>query len=484
MKRRPLEEESRHRADRLVARIVTVAGLVVSLFIVGLEIWAHVGGDRYYAHCFWLALPCAGLLVLSAYVGLKFVCHRIPKQVPSRWAVEASFARVRLGPSILDSIFRPDSPPLFLVGKDLAHQASLKDPNLRHAVRNTWELKSLKVANAQDLRCLCRLSHALAKRARTRLAARGHVSAMRMALRTVAAGATGVDAVEGREPHEGRSVVSVGGGDTNPFFSQSVYRYSRVWRGYPVLRFTLTTSEVIIAMTLDPTRRRGAFSAEFFWEDNTAQQAMDRTGLISCYREPRRRDSIPLISKWLRWLDRPNLWRLRWCRGVTLQPAPAVHLLLAGLHRQGTQASCQVLRAIVEEACGAWNEYQYAPNLRVPLAVTRLGQEGENRPLLLQQPVAGRSFEQGTPIPCEVEPDVEASIAIIAGLSFREYAAEARAQHEKASSHLSLAGASRVLDLVVRLGLFDDTQVAVWGDASPDRGEPARAIRSTCRTTY
>jgi len=421
-----------------------------------LEFLILVKSDVGVVHELQWALPIGVLLAALVYLAINYLCHRIPRDVPRDSRLRASVRGIEVGRPFLDHVFRRKSAPLFLVGKDLEHTYALQEAPT--TLPETWSLKSLKYASGDDLHRLCELAHSFTEIER----GRDRSADVYSALKQYVIGGTGVAAVEGKIRWEGRTVICVGGGDTNPFSGDIVRKYSRFWGGYPPLRFTLSTSEVILAATLK--------THEAFWENENPNQEMDRTGILFCCNEP-----VRFLARWYRAMRRR--------RGGenTERRAYPIQVILAGLHREGTRASCRVLDYYVRrnqdqlKAEGILPSYIYAKRLlwgELPWAITRL-QKKENDAanedaLIVLQDKKRLSFrkERGAEErSCEPDRGGDRDLCIVLGRAVRDYRDEnKRREHRPYAQHLQLSGACRVIDFVTRYTLWNGSNMKIGDD--------------------
>ncbi len=464
--RRTFEEQSRESAEKTIIRAASWGVVAASLVLVAVEAirnWRLPGTPPAWS------IAVAAVIGLLAIAGIYWLStwkyYRIPREVPLWFRLRAPASRIALNESILRLLFRRSRPPLFVVGKDQQHIVELQHP--KTALKRTRNLKSLKCASGNDLHYLCRLAHVAARHMRP------SAGELLPAMRKYPLGATGVSVVEGKVKRRGRSVVCAGGSDTNPLSAEIVRSYSRFWGGYPPLRFTLSTSEVILART-----KR---SFQVFWENENAEQAMDRTGLLFCCAEPR-------------WLPRRVLNRIRErrhrCAGDPNWTGRAVQVVLAGLHREGTKASCEVFAHLaVRSAADLQGEplqttYWYSNRLSLPFAITRLAipADGADPQVLLQDHgnlAAG--FNRDAPqavdpnAPPGPPPAAGSTTRIVIGRAHRDYQDQAeRDAHKAFQDHIQLSEACRAIDLIVRYSLAKDVAIETRDDSVWDvvTGEP------------
>lgn len=257
----------------------------------------------------------------------------------SRKEIKSSCEGLYLDGSIADAIWnRNGNPPLFVIGKDLEDHEKLRNVSRSLDTEEVLKLESFKPASMFDIASAIALAHLLARKWTDR---RAEVNEIEAPL-----GVIDIEAVKRNLEKiiADRSIISIGAGDPNAMTAKVFCEFAREYHTVPPLRFSSSnTSETILANT---------------------QQGLSQILL----EDPRQTHDFGLIfaadRKAGRTAKKKSLW-----------------VICAGLHREGTKASCLGLGYIANEYyTNEGNQlYSFSEELNLPYALVDLTDDVKDR---------------------------------------------------------------------------------------------------------
>jgi hypothetical protein len=417
------EEASFEQAGYQAREVFSYFLLVIALAVAILEMVVIVLSVRPPWYVVFLAVTTGAFAILSLRLLFLYLSHRLPRYMPKEKGITRFSKDLALDATIAKYLWlQGQSPPLFAIGKDYEDVEPLRAGGFQATAR----LKSSKWAAISDLVHLCNVAHILAK-------AWGKAGQNADQLKILALGISGIDAIEHTDSFYNRSIISAGGGDTNPMSTYIVEEFSKGFGGYPPLRFTIATSETIIIQTRNK---------RWFFSDAVGKGATPaRMGLIFATRQPP--NHLWLRESWNLTRRKIKLQRL-----LKKEPDP-IRLILAGLHREGTQAACQALGQAVQ---GTNLIYRFSQDRNLPCAVVESGSDAKGVKLRMVDDARERELESKDLGNCTPEPKNVQTIVII-GNGLRDLPPESVNERLKCDSYLQLREACRMIDFVVRYSI-------------------------------
>jgi|GEM_PF-3916944 len=416
-------EETYRRVNTFLSYSTVFLGLslAISFFVKDL-VWSQLRSQPKTLAC---VVAIAALLLLSWCLWCRYRFHRLPNDVPRNRRLKQSTQGLMLSKRI-PALLWPDRcpPPLFTIAKDFKDVQGLESGEFP----TTFELRSFKWGAMQDLVALCKVAYRLGVCWRIQ----GRTA---QALEDMVLGMTGTDAAEEYSwSGKRRGIIAAGGGDTNPMSAWIAREYSQGYGGYPPLRFLTATSETMIASTEERTRRW------FFTEAELSPEETLSAGLVFFSRQPR---SSAFYM--------PNVALLQLYRRLRRRPVPT-RVILAGLHKEGTQAACEAFMGFMQMPNPS-QTYQYflRTERTLPYAVVDLSPGANPIPRYLKVNV--NTNRVGIPVELGVNAIDNAATLVVLGHGLRDLPKEKRIIALNNTGYLPIRGSCRIIDAVIRYTL-------------------------------
>lgn len=312
---------------------------------------------------FWPDPPDIAIVLLASFSALflllflryytMYYMHKRPRDKPklkNTKRFSGNFT-LKLDPSLPFKLWQQE-PPLFTVAKDYEDVADMQY-HASQRYEQTYLLKSLKWGAISDLVSLSLLAQDLAIRWKN---GEGNLKGVNQLEDTIFC-VSGIDYVENLSFFATRSSICIGGGDTNPASAHIVKEFAEGYGCYPPARFTVSSSEALIVHTEHVAKRW------FFSESEGQYERHSGMGLIFATYEPPVAFWEIRKGAFLKGTQQRIWWSINGYRSRKVQ------LLLAGLHKEGTRAACQILTQLMRKSCDNHYKYHKITSKDIPAAV-------------------------------------------------------------------------------------------------------------------